>query len=195
MKNLAHWKLAWPPLLQLNYSLAGTSSAVNTALNWEGVSQRIVGRAARAYSIPSRREWGARAVMEARRRRLVAGSVLWIIKRERAWLNDGSEDNLNLQADKKVKVSYAEAEKNYLLYSPPAVLTIHLKRFQQLFRGFSKLNTSIKFPLLLDMAPFTSAKAQGLSTQSEDEGTMGRLIYLVWFQGRSTCCLNESFCT
>ncbi|KAJ0063547.1 hypothetical protein NL108_003854, partial [Boleophthalmus pectinirostris] len=49
---------------------------------------------------------------------------------------------------------YTDALKQMLISSPPPVLTLHLKRFQQ--NGFSicKVNRHVQFPVVLDLAPF-----------------------------------------
>lgn len=41
-----------------------------------------------------------------------------------------------------------------LLWKPPKVLTLHLKRFEQSERGLKKVNKHIEFPLRLDLSPF-----------------------------------------
>ncbi|KAI6172621.1 Ubiquitin carboxyl-terminal hydrolase [Aphelenchoides besseyi] len=51
-----------------------------------------------------------------------------------------------------------EAKKRYLIYNPPAVLCLHLKRFEQhhqFNRTYtSKVNGRVEFPLVLDLAPY-----------------------------------------
>ncbi|CAI4227397.1 unnamed protein product [Auanema sp. JU1783] len=52
-----------------------------------------------------------------------------------------------------------EALKRYLIYEPPVVLTLHLKRFQQLSGATGRLTTRklgghVEFPFLFDIAPF-----------------------------------------
>jgi len=51
---------------------------------------------------------------------------------------------------------YTRAIKQYLICELPAVLTIHLKRFQQHGYRLEKSNKHIIFPLILDMSPYTS---------------------------------------
>ena len=51
---------------------------------------------------------------------------------------------------------YTNATKQYLVCELPAVLTIHLKRFQQHGWHLEKSNKFVSFPIMLDMAPFTS---------------------------------------
>ncbi|CAF0749790.1 unnamed protein product [Brachionus calyciflorus] len=55
--------------------------------------------------------------------------------------------------DKKL---YSSAMKQYLVCNLPAVLTIHLKRFKQHGFRLEKSNKYVNFPLVLDMAPYTS---------------------------------------
>ena len=48
-----------------------------------------------------------------------------------------------------------DATKRILFYSPPEVLTLHLKRFAQTARGsFLKVSTAVSFPRTLDITPF-----------------------------------------
>jgi len=54
----------------------------------------------------------------------------------------------------KVKPVYTEATKQMQLWTPPQVLTLHLKRFEQVGRGLRKVNKHIEFPLELDLSPF-----------------------------------------
>ena len=51
---------------------------------------------------------------------------------------------------------YTHAVKQYLICELPAVLTIHLKRFQQHGYRLEKSNKHVNFPLELDMSPYTS---------------------------------------
>ena len=57
----------------------------------------------------------------------------------------------------KIKPSFTVATKQMLLWDPPPVLTLHLKRFEQIGRGLRKVNKFIEFPLKLDMSPFCHA--------------------------------------
>eukprot|EP00659_Diplonema_papillatum_P021379 gene21379-32882_t len=52
------------------------------------------------------------------------------------------------------------AEKQLSIASPPAVLTVHLKRFQHDYTGtFRKLGAYVSFPLVLQLDPFMSGHA------------------------------------
>ncbi|KAH8874687.1 Ubiquitin carboxyl-terminal hydrolase 16 [Schistosoma japonicum] len=55
--------------------------------------------------------------------------------------------------------------KRDLIYRPPPILTIHLKRFQQVGVHLRKSQKSIKFPMYLDITPFCSILAVTLSSQ------------------------------
>jgi len=64
-----------------------------------------------------------------------------------------------------------DAEKRYLVHLPPNVLTVHLKRFQQVFCGTRrgrvetrKLNTPVRYPLILDLSPYCHRSAQRISS-------------------------------
>lgn len=63
--------------------------------------------------------------------------------------------------DKKERV-YSNAAKQYLIYTPPAVLTLHLKRFEQVGFSSRKVNRHVDFPFVLDLAPFCSSLCQGV---------------------------------
>ena len=70
--------------------------------------------------------------------------------------------NINFSIPKEIKTIYTEATKQYLICELPAVLTIHLKRFQQNGFRLEKVNKHVNFPLELDMAPFTSKMCSNL---------------------------------
>lgn len=62
---------------------------------------------------------------------------------------------------KKGKTVYTTATKQFLISSPPAVLILHLKRFQVGMRGmFRKITKHVSFPLILDIAPFCASKVK-----------------------------------
>lgn len=60
--------------------------------------------------------------------------------------------------------TYTKSMKQYLICELPAILTIHLKRFQQHGMRLEKLNKHVNFPLILDMSPYTSTQAVNKST-------------------------------
>uniref|UniRef100_U5EYX0 Ubiquitin carboxyl-terminal hydrolase n=1 Tax=Corethrella appendiculata TaxID=1370023 RepID=U5EYX0_9DIPT len=61
------------------------------------------------------------------------------------------------------KTVYTNATKQFLISSPPAVLILHLKRFQVGPRCmFRKITKHVTFPFLLDLAPFCGSKAKKL---------------------------------
>lgn len=63
--------------------------------------------------------------------------------------------------DPKAKSVLTNATKQFLVSSLPAVLILHLKRFQMGHRhSFMKLSTEVTFPLVLDMGPFCRASPQ-----------------------------------
>ncbi|KAE9420796.1 hypothetical protein Angca_003947 [Angiostrongylus cantonensis] len=71
------------------------------------------------------------------------------------------------------------AFKRYLVYEPPAVLTLHLKRFQQL-EGMSgrtstrKISGHVSFPVMFDMAPFCCRNVERISSGEK------RLLYSLY---------------
>ncbi|KAL3883146.1 hypothetical protein ACJMK2_029439 [Sinanodonta woodiana] len=63
----------------------------------------------------------------------------------------------------KIETVYSNANKKYLIIQPPAVLTLHLKRFEQLgINNMRKLNRHVEFPFVLDLAPYCSALCQNV---------------------------------
>ncbi|XP_061193620.1 ubiquitin carboxyl-terminal hydrolase 16-like isoform X2 [Saccostrea echinata] len=69
--------------------------------------------------------------------------------------------NQGVSKDKREKV-YSNAAKQYLIYTPPAVLTLHLKRFEQVGFSSRKVNRQVDFPFVLDLAPYCSSLCQGV---------------------------------
>lgn len=93
-------------------------------------------------------------------------------------------ENCCVPRNKKVKAvgsskKRVSALKRYLVYEPPAVLTLHLKRFQQL-EGLSgktstrKLSGYVSFPTMFDMAPFCCKNVERLSAGEK------RLLYSLY---------------
>ncbi|KAK9521153.1 hypothetical protein VZT92_020983 [Zoarces viviparus] len=91
---------------------------------------------------------------------------------------------------------YTDALKQMLISSPPPVLTLHLKRFQQNGYSISKVNRHVHFPLILDLAPFCALKnlTEG-NTQIlyslygivEHSGTMRSGHYTAYVKARPEC--------
>nr|XP_036227074.1 ubiquitin carboxyl-terminal hydrolase 45 isoform X2 [Bactrocera oleae]XP_036227075.1 ubiquitin carboxyl-terminal hydrolase 45 isoform X2 [Bactrocera oleae]XP_036227076.1 ubiquitin carboxyl-terminal hydrolase 45 isoform X2 [Bactrocera oleae]XP_036227077.1 ubiquitin carboxyl-terminal hydrolase 45 isoform X2 [Bactrocera oleae]XP_036227078.1 ubiquitin carboxyl-terminal hydrolase 45 isoform X2 [Bactrocera oleae] len=66
-------------------------------------------------------------------------------------------------SDPKAKTVNTNATKQFLISSPPAVLILHLKRFQLGPRCiFRKLTRVVSFPMVLDIAPFCGSKVKNL---------------------------------
>ncbi|KAF7664931.1 hypothetical protein LDENG_00161340 [Lucifuga dentata] len=61
------------------------------------------------------------------------------------------------------KSVYTDALKQMLISSPPPVLTLHLKRFQQNGYSICKVNRHVQFPLILDLAPFCAVKCKNVT--------------------------------
>lgn len=69
---------------------------------------------------------------------------------------------------------YTSALKQYLICELPAVLIIHLKRFQQHGYRLEKSNKHVAFSLLLDMSPYTSKMCVNLfSSKSSSSAASG----------------------
>lgn len=86
---------------------------------------------------------------------------------------------LQRKSSKSKSVIMRPAYKRYLVATPPPVLVIHLKRFQQTSKaplmlsfsnGFKKLDDYVSFPEFLDLSPFLSPRKEdyGLGKKSRD---------------------------
>ncbi|XP_077976954.1 ubiquitin carboxyl-terminal hydrolase 16-like [Glandiceps talaboti] len=61
------------------------------------------------------------------------------------------------------KIMYTNASKQLLIFHPPPILTLHLKRFQQAGYSLRKVNRHVDFPLTLDLAPFCSENCKDVA--------------------------------
>ncbi|XP_048449128.1 ubiquitin carboxyl-terminal hydrolase 16-like, partial [Rhincodon typus] len=110
----------------------------------------------------------------------------------------GSKTNAN--DEKKV---YTNARKQMLISSPPPILTLHLKRFQQLGFNLRKINKHIHFPQVLDLAPFCALNCKNVAENCtnvlyslygvvEHSGTMRSGHYTAYVKVRTpSSCLTE----
>jgi ubiquitin carboxyl-terminal hydrolase 16/45 len=78
--------------------------------------------------------------------------------------------------------AYTHATKQYLICDLPAILTIHLKRFQQHGMRLEKSNKFVDFPLTLDMSPYTSRMC--INRSENDESVVYELYGLVEHSGK-----------
>ncbi|NXR14869.1 UBP16 hydrolase, partial [Semnornis frantzii] len=67
----------------------------------------------------------------------------------------------NIKSEKKYV--YTNARKQMLISLAPPVLTLHLKRFQQGGFNLWKVNKHVKFPEVIDLAPFCTAKCKNVA--------------------------------
>ncbi|VDM38115.1 unnamed protein product [Toxocara canis] len=72
-----------------------------------------------------------------------------------------------------MKKKSVEASKRYLIYEPPAVLTLHFKRFEQTHSTSGRVSTRkvsghIAFPAILDLAPFCTRIAKRVADGSTE---------------------------
>lgn len=65
------------------------------------------------------------------------------------------------------KSVYTNSTKQLLIASPPAVLILHLKRFQVFRSLFRKMSKTVTFPLILDLAPFCSNSCKPNNQQNK----------------------------
>ncbi|XP_045708611.1 ubiquitin carboxyl-terminal hydrolase 16 isoform X1 [Phyllostomus hastatus] len=91
---------------------------------------------------------------------------------------------------------YTNAQKQMLISLAPPVLTLHLKRFQQAGFNLRKINKHIRFPEILDLAPFCTAKCKNVAEEStrvlyalygvvEHSGTMRSGHYTAYSKARA----------
>ncbi|KFR06906.1 Ubiquitin carboxyl-terminal hydrolase 16, partial [Nipponia nippon] len=67
----------------------------------------------------------------------------------------------NIKSEKKHV--YTNAKKQMLISLAPPILTLHLKRFQQAGFNLRKVNRHIKFPEVIDLAPFCTVKCKNVA--------------------------------
>ncbi len=89
---------------------------------------------------------------------------------------------MHLNSSNSTKKAYTHATKQYLICDLPAILTIHLKRFQQHGRSLEKSNKFVDFPLILDMSPYTSRMC--INRSGNDEPILYALYGLVEHSGK-----------
>ncbi|XP_053759144.1 ubiquitin carboxyl-terminal hydrolase 16 isoform X4 [Panthera pardus] len=91
---------------------------------------------------------------------------------------------------------YTNAKKQMLISVAPPVLTLHLKRFQQAGFNLRKVNKHIKFPEILDLAPFCTLKCKNVAEENtrvlyslygvvEHSGTMRSGHYTAYAKARA----------
>uniref|UniRef100_A0A8D0ZI43 Ubiquitin carboxyl-terminal hydrolase 16 n=1 Tax=Sus scrofa TaxID=9823 RepID=A0A8D0ZI43_PIG len=91
---------------------------------------------------------------------------------------------------------YTNAKKQMLISLAPPVLTLHLKRFQQAGFNLRKVNKHIKFPEILDLAPFCTLKCKNVAEENtrvlyslygvvEHSGTMRSGHYTAYAKART----------
>ncbi|XP_034024319.1 ubiquitin carboxyl-terminal hydrolase 16 [Thalassophryne amazonica] len=68
----------------------------------------------------------------------------------------------NNKAGGTKKNVYTDALKQMLVSSPPPILTLHLKRFQQNDYSICKVNRHVHFPFILDLAPFCAVNCKNV---------------------------------
>ncbi|EGW01433.1 ubiquitin carboxyl-terminal hydrolase 16 isoform X1 [Cricetulus griseus] len=106
----------------------------------------------------------------------------------------GNGPKANIKGEKKHV--YTNAKKQMLVSLAPPVLTLHLKRFQQAGFNLRKVNKHIKFPEILDLAPFCTLKCKNVAEEStrvlyslygvvEHSGTMRSGHYTAYAKART----------
>ncbi|XP_041114634.1 ubiquitin carboxyl-terminal hydrolase 16-like isoform X2 [Polyodon spathula] len=99
------------------------------------------------------------------------------------------------------KSVYTDAQKQMLISMAPPVLTLHLKRFQQVGSSACKVNKQVRFPQILDLAPFCTVNCKNVAGDKgvlyslygivEHSGTMRSGHYTAYVKVKSNCHLSE----
>jgi ubiquitin carboxyl-terminal hydrolase 16/45 len=116
-------------------------------------------------------------------------------------------DNCTLQKNgKDGRTVYTQASKQFMISSPPAVLILHLKRFQVEARYmYRKITKFVSFPMVLDIAPFCSSNISRLENIKpnqtkilyslygivEHSGSMHCGHYIAYVKVRSQVSVND----
>lgn len=88
---------------------------------------------------------------------------------------DACTERINGKDGKSVNTN---ATKQFLISSPPAVLILHLKRFQVGPRGMlRKITKTVTFPFVLDIAPFCGSKVKKLPNVKQGQK---KLLYSLY---------------
>ncbi|XP_014297700.1 ubiquitin carboxyl-terminal hydrolase 45 isoform X2 [Microplitis demolitor] len=95
------------------------------------------------------------------------------------------------------KMAYTPSTKQYLISQVPAILILHLKRFQsQRFNRYQKADKHISFPMLLDLAPVCKNNAKqklySLYGLIEHSGTINGGHYVAYVKTRKKFDFNDS---
>jgi len=96
------------------------------------------------------------------------------------------------------------AYKRYLIATPPPVLVIHLKRFQQTSKaplmlsfsnGFKKLDDYVSFPEYLDLSPFLAPRKEdyGLGKKSKKEKGKEKGVHKTKASPREERCMYRLY--
>ncbi|XP_049854422.1 ubiquitin carboxyl-terminal hydrolase 45 isoform X1 [Schistocerca gregaria] len=78
---------------------------------------------------------------------------------------------------KEGKMVCTNSTKQLLISSPPAVLILHLKRFQVHVNTLRKITRHVTFPLVLDLAPICSTKSKESPTVRPDQNQIMYSLY------------------
>ncbi|KAL0274865.1 UNVERIFIED_CONTAM: hypothetical protein PYX00_002897 [Menopon gallinae] len=78
---------------------------------------------------------------------------------------------------KEGKTILTNASKQLLISSPPAILILHLKRFQVVSFTFKKKSREVKFPMVFDLTPYCSVKCKKSPTVRNDQNELLYSLY------------------
>ena len=62
----------------------------------------------------------------------------------------------------------ASAMKRTLIYDPPVVLVLHIKRFEETANGFTKLSDKVTYEEFLDLGPYCSSDCQRIDPEDKN---------------------------
>jgi len=92
--------------------------------------------------------------------------------------DDGVSSDSSSSSNKK-EVVYSAASKQFLIFCPPAILTLHMKRFQQTLSGLKKVNKHVQFPISLDLASYCSSSCYSLDNVDIGQTQLMYSLYAV----------------
>jgi len=112
---------------------------------------------------------------------LLTGSNKWACDSCTAAKHSHDEDtgSDSSSSSKKKPVVYSAASKQFLIFCPPAILTLHMKRFQQTLSGFKKVNKHVTFPVCLDLASYCSSSSYSLENVEIGQSQLLYTLYAV----------------
>ncbi|BFZ63267.1 Ubiquitin carboxyl-terminal hydrolase 16 [Saitoella coloradoensis] len=93
--------------------------------------------------------------------------------------SDAKEEKKEEKKPTVMRIAY----KRFVIATPPKVLTLHLKRFQQVGRSMRKIDDFVEFETEIDLQPFIAPDSMDKTTSTEAVSTKYRLVGVVVHMG------------